>query len=150
MSGQERGLLRKIDHIAIAVRSLPEACRIWADLLGLDRWTVEEIPDQRVRVAMLPVGDCRIELLEATAGDSPIAGFLSRKGEGFHHICFEVEDLAGELARLKTAGMRVVDSSPRTGAGGGRIAFLHPSSTAGVMVELSQAPVAVTPHTRSD
>jgi len=143
-------LLQKVDHIAIAVRSLPDACRIYADVLGSGGWTVEEIPDQKVRVAMLPVGDSRIELLEATAGDSPIARFLSKRGEGFHHICFEVEDLDGELARLRTAGMRLIDSHPRTGAGGRRIAFLHPSGTAGVMIELSQSLVGITPHTRSE
>jgi methylmalonyl-CoA/ethylmalonyl-CoA epimerase len=94
-------MYRKIDHIAIAVRSLQSACRIYADLLGLGSWTVEEIADQRVRVAVLPIGESRVELLEATADDSPIAGFLSRRGEGLHHICFEVEDLAGELEKLK-------------------------------------------------
>ena len=143
-------MLRKIDHVAVAVRSLPDACRIWVDVLGLANGTVEEIPDQRVRVAMLPIGECRIELLEATAADSPIAGFLAKRGEGFHHICFEVEDLASEVARLKTAGMRVIDSHTGTGAGGAEIAFLHPSGTAGVMIELSQSHVPVSQHTRSE
>ncbi len=143
-------MYRKIDHIAIAVRSLQSACRNYSDVLGLGNWTVEEIPDQRVRVAVLPMGESRIELLEATADDSPIAGFLSRRGEGLHHICFEVEDLAGELERLKAAGMRLIDQHPRTGAEGRSIAFLHPSGTAGVLIELSQSDAHPAPHTRTE
>jgi methylmalonyl-CoA/ethylmalonyl-CoA epimerase len=143
-------LYRRIDHIAIAVGSLQSACRIYADLLGCGNWTVEEIADQKVRVAVLPMGESRIELLEAAADDSPIAGFLSRRGEGLHHICFEVEDLAGELERLRAAGMRLIDPHPRTGAGGKLIAFLHPSGTAGVLIELSQSHAHNTPRKRSE
>ena len=143
-------MYQKIDHIAIAVRSLQSACRIYADVLRLGNCTVEEIADQRVRVAVLPIGESRIELLEATADDSPIAGFLSRRGEGLHHICFEVEDLAGELEKLKAAGMRLIDQHARTGAGGSLIAFLHPSGTAGVLIELSQPHARNTPDTRSE
>jgi len=143
-------LFRRVDHIAIAVRSLQEACGIYALVLGLDNWTFEEIADQGVRVAMLSVGESRIELLEATTADSPVAAFLAKRGEGFHHICFEVEDLAAEITRLRTAGMRLVDSYPRSGAGGREIAFLHPSSTPGVMIELSQSPTRIIPHTGSE
>jgi methylmalonyl-CoA/ethylmalonyl-CoA epimerase len=143
-------LVRKIDHIAIAVRSLQSACRIFAEVLGVDDWTLEEIPEQKVRVAVLPLGESRIELLEATAEDSPIARFLARRGEGLHHICFEVEDLAGELARLTTAGLRPMDPQPRTGAEGKAVAFLHPSVATGVLIELSQSPAHPTPYTRSE
>ena len=143
-------MYRKIDHIAIAVRSLQSARRIYADVLGMCDWTIEEIAEQKVRVAVLPMGESRIELLEATADDSPIAGFLSKRGEGLHHICFQVEDLAGELEKLKAAGIRLIDQYPRVGAGGRLIAFLHPSGTAGVLIELSQPHVRSTPHTRSE
>lgn len=143
-------MYRKIDHIAIAVRSLQSACRIYADVLGMCDWTIEEIAEQKVRVAVLPMGESRIELLEATADDSPIAGFLSKRGEGLHHICFQVEDLAGELEKLEAAGIRLIDQYPRVGAGGRLIAFLHPSGTAGVLIELSQPHVRNTPHIRSE
>jgi methylmalonyl-CoA/ethylmalonyl-CoA epimerase len=143
-------MFRKIDHVAIAVRSLQSSCRIFADITGLGGWTVEEIASQGVRVAVLPIGESRIELLEAAGEYSPVAQFLARRGEGIHHICFEVEDLAGELERLKAAGMRLVDPHPHTGAGGSQIAFLHPSGTAGVLIELVQFHPHNTLHSRSD
>jgi methylmalonyl-CoA/ethylmalonyl-CoA epimerase len=137
--------LRKIDHIAIAVRSLDTALRLYAEILGTSEWHIEEVPEQKTRVAVWALGEMRIELLEAMTEDSPVAGFLGRRGEGLHHICIEVQDLEGELRRLQAAGMRLIDVVPTTGAGGKRIAFLHPSSAAGVLIELCQA--APTTHT---
>ena len=120
------------------MRSLDSALEVYALVLGLSRWSVEEVPEQKVRVAMLAIGESRIELLEATAADSPVAGFLAKKGEGVHHICFQVENLNEELLRLQASGLRLIDQTARIGAGGCQIAFLHPSGTAGVLIELSQ------------
>jgi methylmalonyl-CoA/ethylmalonyl-CoA epimerase len=131
-------LYTKIDHIGIAVRSLDRALRIYAAALGFEVEQIEEIADQGTRVAVLPIGDCRLELLEAMAADSPIARFIEKRGEGMHHICFRVQDIKQEVDRLKTAGVRMIDEIPRSGAGGRLIAFIHPSSTGGVLVELSQ------------
>jgi methylmalonyl-CoA/ethylmalonyl-CoA epimerase len=142
-------LLQKIDHVAIAVSSLESALKVYEEALGFSAWTVEEIPQQKVRVALLNIGESRIELLEATAADSPIAGFLAKRGEGLHHICFQVDDLAGELARLRTSGMRLIDDKFRIGAGGGMIAFLHPSCTAGVLIELVQQDAHIGPNSHS-
>jgi methylmalonyl-CoA/ethylmalonyl-CoA epimerase len=140
---------KRIDHIAIAVQSLTEALEVYSGLLGLPVSVVEEIVEQKTRVALLPIGESRIELLEPTADDSPVARFLARRGEGIHHICFRVEDLAEELERLKSAGMRLIDEHPMIGAGGCRIAFLHPSAANGVLIELSQ-PVGNNPHETSE
>jgi methylmalonyl-CoA epimerase len=141
--------LRKIDHVAIAVRSLDTELRSYTQILGLAEWHVEEVPEQKTRVAVLTLGEGRLELLEAMTEDSPVAGFLARRGEGLHHICFEVPDLEKELQRLHAAGVRLIDVRPKTGAGGKRIAFLHPSSAAGVLLELCQ-PAPTTPtHNRS-
>ncbi len=143
-------MYRKIDHVAIAVRSIEAARRVYSGALGLGPWTIEEITEQRVRAAMLPVGESRIELLEATGEGSPIAAFLEKRGEGLHHICFEVDDLAAEITRLLAAGLRLVDQAPRTGAGGCRIAFLHPSGTSGVLIELSQPSAHTTTESHSE
>jgi methylmalonyl-CoA/ethylmalonyl-CoA epimerase len=131
-------LFEKIDHVAIAVRSLESALRIYGEKLGLRDWSIEDMPSQKTRLAMLAVGESRIELLEATQEDSPVAVFIARRGEGIHHICFAVKDLSLEIERLKAAGVRLIDGHPRLGAGGCRIAFIHPSSTSGVLIELSQ------------
>lgn len=129
---------RKIDHVGIAVRSLEAASAVWADGLGLELRAVEEVPDQRVRVAEFEVGGGRIELLEPIGEESPVARFLARRGEGIHHICFEVEDIRAEMRRLRAAGIRLVDEEPRRGARGCLVAFIHPSATGGVLIELSQ------------
>ncbi|RMG56299.1 MAG: methylmalonyl-CoA epimerase [Acidobacteria bacterium] len=129
-------MMSKIDHLGIAVRSIAEALKFFRDTLGLPLKGEEIVPDQRVRVAMLPLGDARIELLEATDEQSPIARFIARRGEGLHHVCIAVEDIEATLDRLKAAGVRLVDEVPRCGAGGHKIAFLHPSSTHGVLIEL--------------
>ncbi len=131
-------MLTKIDHVAIAVRSLESTLEVYARLLGLADWIIEEVAEQKTRVAVLAIGESRIELLEAAAADSPIAGFIAKRGEGLHHICFQVESLDEELHKLKAAGLRLIDRTARIGAGGCRIAFLHPASTAGVLIELSQ------------
>lgn len=127
----------KIDHIGIAVQSLEEAALPYK-MLGLELTHVEEVPEQGVKVAMLPVGESKIELLEPLSSESPIAKFLEKKGSGVHHIAFSVEDIEGELKRLQKEGLRLIDEQPRQGAHGAQIAFLHPKSTHGVLVELCQ------------
>ncbi|PYV14424.1 MAG: methylmalonyl-CoA epimerase [Acidobacteria bacterium] len=132
-------MYRKIDHIGIAVRSLAEAVERYRKL-GTEVGDIEEVPDQRTRVALLRVGESRIELLEAMQEDSPVGKFLARRGEGLHHICLATDDVALELDRLRRAGVRLIDDAPRRGAGGCLVAFVHPSSAGGVLIELSQAP----------
>ena len=137
----ELDLYSKIDHIGIAVRSLDDALRVYTSALGFAVEHVEEVTSQKTRVAMLPTGESRLELLEAMEEDSPVARFIAKRGEGIHHICFRVEDIKQEISRLKAAGVRMIDETPRTGSCGCQVAFIHPSSTCGVLVELSQ-PVA--------
>ena len=143
-------MFQKVDHVAIAVRSLESALQVYTEELGFGDWSIEEIPDQKTRVALLPIGECRIELLEATAPDSPVAVFIARRGEVLHHICFQVENLAEELRKLKASGVRLIDSNPRFGAGGRLIAFIHPSSATGVLIELSQPGMSTTVHSPSE
>lgn len=131
-------LYSKIDHIGIAVRSLDDALRVYTAVLGLKLEHIEEATDQKARIAMLPVGETRLELLEAMGEDSPVAKFIARRGEGIHHICFRVDNIAQEINKLKDAGVCMIDETPRPGAGGCLVAFVHPSSTCGVLVELSQ------------
>lgn len=132
----------KLDHIGIAVRSLEQALKFYRDHLGLRVAGLETIAAEKVRVAMLPLGDTRLELLEATAADSPIARFLEKRGEGIHHIALEVGQLDAHLRQLEAAGVRVLPGKGESGAGGHRYAFLHPSSCGGVLVELVEAPRA--------
>src|SRR5215831_14450050 len=119
----------KIDHIGIATKSISDAAEFWRESLGLTIGEIEAIVDQKVRVAMLPLGESRIELLEATADDSPIAKFLEKRGPGIHHVAVNVDDIRAELTTLKQRGARLIDEEPRTGAGGCLVAFVHPSST---------------------
>ena len=128
----------KISHLGIATKGIDEALKFWQDALGLESIHTEEVADQKVRVAMLPIGDTRIELLEATSEDSPIAKFIEKRGGGIHHIAVEVENIEEILAKLKAAGARLIDEQPRIGAEGCLIAFVHPSSTNGVLLELIQ------------
>jgi methylmalonyl-CoA/ethylmalonyl-CoA epimerase len=137
-----------LDHIGIAVTNLGEALRFYRDALGLDieprnntdqHGTVEEVPSQGVRAHFIPVGDAALELLEATDDRSPIARYTAKRGPGLHHITLRVDDLAAALARLKERGVRLIDESPRPGAHGSLVAFIHPSSAHGVLVELMQA-----------
>jgi len=130
----------KIDHIGIATRGIQDAMRFYLDALGLDIAETEEVAEQKVRVAMLPIGESRIELLEATSEDSPIARFLEKRGPGIHHIAVRVDDIHVALGDLKQKGARLIDEEPRKGAGGCLVAFVHPSSTGGVLLELVQSP----------
>jgi methylmalonyl-CoA/ethylmalonyl-CoA epimerase len=129
---------RKLAHVGIAVKSLTASVPLFEKLFPQERVDTEEVADQGVRVAFLRAGPCTIELTEATRPESPIAKFIEKRGEGVHHLSFEVSDLQAELDRLKSAGVRLIDDRPRKGAGGCLIAFLHPSSTNGVLIELSQ------------
>jgi len=126
----------KLHHIGIAVGSLAAARPIFEQLLGKPPEVEEVVEEQKVRVAMFRVGESRLELLEATSDDSPIARSIAKRGQGLHHIALVVEDLAGTLRKLENAGVRLIDREPRQGAGNERVAFLHPASTAGVLIEL--------------
>ncbi len=128
----------KIDHIGIAVQSIEQSLPLYESLLGLKAERIEEIPEQKTRVAVLPLKQGRLELLESMAEDSPVSRFLARRGQGLHHICIQVDDINAELERLRAAGARLIDQMPRRGAGGCLIAFVHPESAAGVLVELAQ------------
>jgi methylmalonyl-CoA/ethylmalonyl-CoA epimerase len=130
----------KIDHLGIATQSIDDALEFWETSLGLKLHEREEVADQRVQVAMLPVGESRIELLEPTGPDSPIYKFLEKRGPGIHHIAIRVDDIRAALGRLKEQGARLIDETPRTGAGGCLVAFVHPSSANGVLLELVQPP----------
>lgn len=128
----------KINHLGIATKGIDEALEFWSDALGLENVHTEVVEDQKVRVAMLPLGESRIELLEPTADDSPISKFLEKRGGGIHHIAVEVDDIETSLAQLKAKGARLIDESPRVGAEGCLVAFVHPSSANGVLLELVQ------------
>ena len=128
----------KVDHIGIAVKSIAEAAKFWEDTLGLKIVATEEVAEQKVITAFIPCGDSEVELLQATAEDSPIAKFIENKGEGIQHIAFRVDNIEEALAELKEKEVRLIDQVPRKGAGGARIAFLHPKATGGVLLELCQ------------
>ena len=127
-----------LDHIGIAVGDLGQALAFYRDALGLEVGPPEEVASQRVRAHFVPVGESTLELLEPTAPDSPIAKFVEKRGPGVHHITLRVDDIREALARLKARGLRLIDESPREGAEGALIAFVHPASTHGVLVELKQ------------
>lgn len=124
----------KIDHIGIAVRNLSEAIKTF-EALGFEVEEIEEVKEQKVKVAMLPVGESRLELLEATSEDSAIAKFIASRGEGIHHIAINVENIKSSLKKAKDSGVKLIDEVPRIGAGGKKVAFLHPKSTHGVLIE---------------
>ena len=128
----------KINHLGIATRSIDQALKFWEGTLGLRNSHIEVVEDQKVRVAMLNIGESRIELLEPTAEDSPISKFLEKRGGGIHHVAVEVEDIEAALARMKSEGTRLIDEHPRIGAEGCLVAFVHPSSSNGVLLELVQ------------
>lgn len=130
--------LKKINHLGIAVASLDAALPYYRDLLGMSYQGAEEVAEQKVRVAFLQIGESKIELLEPTADDSPIAKFLEKNGSGIHHIAYEVDDIEEALTALEAKGARLIDRSPRRGAHGARIAFIHPRSTGGILTELCQ------------
>ena len=128
----------QIDHLGIAVKSLAAAKAIY-ETLGLDISPEEIVEQEQVRVVMIPVGESRLELLEATSADSTIARFIAKRGEGLHHVCLKVPDLPGAVTRLKKDGVRLVSDEIKTGAGGHQYVFVHPTGTGGVLLELVQA-----------
>lgn len=133
----------KIEHIGIATERIEDALAFWRDALGLSMVHTEEVAEQGVRVAMLPLGEPRIELLEPTHAGSPVAKFLAKRGPGIHHIAVRVDDINAALARLRAQGARLIDETPRVGAEGCLVAFVHPASAGGVLLELVQ-------HTAAD
>ncbi|REJ38256.1 MAG: methylmalonyl-CoA epimerase [Bacillota bacterium] len=130
-------MIQAIDHIGIAVADLDEALAAWSRL-GLDRPVIEDVPEQGVRVAMLPVGGGKIELLAPLSPDSPVGRFLERRGPGLHHVALRVDDIEAALAEAEARGLELIDRQPRIGAGGARIAFVHPRSTGGTLVGFCQ------------
>jgi len=128
----------KIDHLGIAVNSIAEGQNFWTDVLGLKFEGDETVEQQKVKTAFFPVGESEVELLESTSPEGPIAKFIEKKGEGIQHVAFRVANIEEALAELKQKGVRLIDEKPRIGAGGAKIAFLHPKSTAGVLVELCE------------
>jgi len=132
-------MTKKINHIGIAVKNLENAIPLYRDQLGMEFEGTEEVAEQKVRVAFLKIGESRIELLEPTSPDSPVAKFLEKNGEGIHHLAYEVADLETTLAELKQKEVRLIDEKPRSGAHGSLIAFLHPKATGGVLTEICQA-----------
>ncbi|EEB74057.1 methylmalonyl-CoA epimerase [Thermococcus sp. AM4] len=130
-------MFKKIDHVGIAVKNLEEAIKVWEGL-GLKVEEIEEVPDQKVRTAIIRIGESRIELLEPTAEDSPIAKFIAKRGEGIHHIALGVTNIEEHLKELKEKGYRLIDEEPRIGAGGAKIAFVHPKAVTGVLLELCE------------
>lgn len=131
-------MFKKVDHIGIAVKSIDEALKFFRDTLGLELENTEEVADQKVKIAFLPVGETHIELLEPTSPDSNVAKFLESKGEGFHHIAFNVQDVDAALTALKEKDIALIDQEPRAGGGNKRIAFIHPKGTHRVLMELCQ------------
>ena len=127
-----------VDHIGIAVKSIEESLKFWEGTLGIKCTGVEEVVEQKVKTAFLPLQDTEVELLEGTAPDSPVSKFIEAKGEGIHHLAIRVDDLEAALAELKEKGVRLIDEKPRKGAGGALIAVIHPKATGGILLELSQ------------
>ena len=133
-------VVQGLHHVAIVVPSVAEARKVYADVLGLECGEVEFVPDQKVNVLVCHADTQRIELVEPAAPDSPVAGFLAKRGGGLHHLAYRVDDLERALQRLKAAGLRLIDERPRPGAHGTRIAFVHPSAANGVLTELVEVP----------
>ncbi len=131
-------MVKKIDHIGIAVKDLEETLKFYQDVLGMDLAGTEIVEEQKVKVAFLPIGDTKIELLESTDKEGPIARYIEKKGEGVQHIAYRVDDVEKAIKEMKEKGIRMIDESPRYGAGGAKIAFAHPKSTNGVLIELCQ------------
>jgi methylmalonyl-CoA/ethylmalonyl-CoA epimerase len=144
----------RIDHIGIAVSDLSQSLRFFRDALGLELDAPEDVPSQRVRAHFLQAGEAAVELVEPTADDSPIAKYMAKRGPGIHHVALRVDDIIAALAELKAKGVRLIDETPRPGAHDSLVAFIHPSSTHGVLVELKQlrsspaAPTDSAPSTR--
>jgi len=130
--------IKHIDHIGIAVKSIEQAGKFYTDVLGLKIMDIENVADQKVNVAFLPITDSEVELLQSTHVDGPVAKFIEAKGEGIQHIAYRVENIEEALAELKAKGVRLIDEKPRKGAGGAKIAFIHPKETNGVLVEICE------------
>lgn len=128
----------KIDHIGIATEKIDEALALWRDVLGLEVDSTEDVTEQGVRVAMLRIGESHIELLEPLGSETPVGKFLQKRGPGIHHVAIRVTDIHASLAHLKEQGIRLIDENPRVGAGGCLVAFVHPSSAGGILLELVQ------------
>jgi len=128
----------KVDHIGIAVKNLDETLTFYEEVLGLVCTGKEEVAEQKVRVAFLPIGDSEVELLESTDPEGPIAKYIEKKGEGIQHLAFRVDNIEEAIETMKQKGIRMIDETPRYGAGGAKIAFCHPKSTGGVLIELSE------------
>ena len=128
----------KIDHLGIAVNDIEQGKKFWSDILGLHFEGAETVAEQKVTTAFFPVGESEVELLESTSPDGPVAKFIEKKGTGFQHVAFRVENIDDALSELKEKGIQLIDQVPRVGAGGARIAFLHPKATGGVLVELCE------------
>ena len=128
----------KIDHLGIAVNSIDDGKDFWSGVLGLQFEGAETVTEQKVTTAFFPVGESEVELLESTAPDGPVAKYIEKRGQGIQHVAFRVENIEEALAELKEKGVKLIDQQPRIGAGGAKIAFLHPKATAGVLVELCQ------------
>lgn len=133
-----KGFVKKINHIALVVDDIEEALEFWHDALGLELSHVEDVPSENSMVAFLPAQESEVELVKPTNNDSGIARFLKNRGPGMHHICFEVYDIEETMAHLKKKGVRLINQTPEIGTGGKKIAFVHPESTHGVLVELYQ------------
>jgi methylmalonyl-CoA/ethylmalonyl-CoA epimerase len=133
-------MIRKIDHVGIAVQDLEKQTAFYRDVLGLEFEGFEDLPDRGLKVAVFKVGGVRIELLQPTTPDSTMAKFIEKSGEGIHHLAFAVDDAAQELERLTGAGVQAIDAQPRPGAGGAKVAFLQPKSTFRVLMELCEHP----------
>ena len=131
-------MIRKINHIGVAVKDLDEATKFYGEILGLEIGGIEEVREQKVKVAFVPLGKSRIELLQSTDPAGPVARFIEKRGEGIHHIALEVERIEDTLQKLKERGVQLIDEKPRIGAHGMKIAFLHPRSTKGVLIELCE------------
>lgn len=132
-------MTKGIHHVAIAVENLEATMTVYRDLLGFHLEAIEDVPSERVKVAVLTKGGDRVELVQPAASDSPLDGFLKKRGPGLHHICLEVEGLAGVLARLAAKGVPLLNDAPKPGAEGRMVAFIHPRGTGGVLIELSEA-----------
>jgi len=132
--------VKKIDHIGIVVQDIEAALKVYRDALGLELTKTELVPEQQVKIAFLPTGESEIELVQPTTDDSGVARYLARRGEGVHHICLEVDDIEAALAQVAAMGMELIDKTPRTGSDGQKLAFVHPKSAHGVLIEFYERP----------
>ncbi len=131
-------MIEKIDHLGIAVKNLTQAIKFYEDVLGITCSGTEEVAEQQVKVAFLPMGETKLELLESMSPDGPVAKFIDSKGEGIHHIALRVQNIEEKIKIMQDKGVRLIDSKPRYGAGEARIAFVHPKSTSGILLELCE------------